>query len=48
MFLSLKLGLNGERISSVTPPPAEFFYLRSSGSDFFLRPDATFRYIRPA
>lgn len=49
MFLSLKLALNGERISSVTPPPGEFLYIRSSdpGSGFlYLRPGTTFKYIR--
>lgn len=48
MFLSLKLALNGERTSSVTPPPTEFLYIRSSGSGFlYLRPSSTFKYIRP-
>lgn len=47
MFLSLKFSLNGEKTSSVTPPPAEFFYIRNSGSGFFLRPGTTFKYLRP-
>ena len=52
MFLSLKLSLNGEKTSSVTPPVAAPYYYvtnmgSANGSAAYLQPSSTDRYIRP-
>jgi|FLMP01.1.fsa_nt_emb hypothetical protein len=48
MFLGLKLSLNVERTTSVTPPaPGPFYYIRTAGTGVYLRPGTIDRYTRP-